>query len=656
MMKRRLPLFLAAWAGLATAQVPTAHGGHPARPAGGVPSPIAAMPSATPTLNKADLDAWLDGILPYAINTGDVAGAVVTVVKDGAVVTERGYGYSDVTARKPVDPKTTLFRPGSTSKLFTWTAVMQQVEHGKIDLDKDVNTYLDFKIPPFKGKPITMRQIMTHTAGFEEALSGLMAASSTDTPPSLDTVLKKWMPKRVYAPGTTPAYSNYAVMLAGYIVQRVSGEPYDAYIAHHVFGPLGMTHSTMVEPLPANLAPLMSKGYARASQPAKPFEVITFRPAGSATTSADDMTRFMIAHLDPDHNPLMKPQTMRMMHDTPLTILPMVNRMDLGFYEANLNGHRIISHGGDTQWFHSDLWLLPDDRTGIFFSMNSAGAGVTLLTLREALIAKFMDRYYPKGAGPLPSFQPRPGDAALLAGTYGESRASVSGFRKALDFFSQTTITANADGTLHAPGLFFNGLDGGPRDWVEIAPFVWKDRNSEEKLAAQVVDGRVTRLSVDVVSPFETFERVPWYLSTAWLNPVLAISMIGLLGLLLSAPAGWIARRSYAAPRRFVGPERRLYTATTLLGLATLVVLGCWAALVTSLKFQVLGTGTLLLQIATILAMPGFLILAAAFLAKGLTEKRRWPSLLLRGLVVLSAFFLLWGGIVFHLLSFGTDY
>jgi CubicO group peptidase (beta-lactamase class C family) len=455
---RRLTLVLAACASAAVAQVPPAATVRHAKLASGASASAPATHATSPTLTKPDVDAWLDGILPYALETGDVAGGVVAVVQDGKIVTERGYGYADVATRKPVDPKATLFRPGSTSKLFTWTAVMQQVEVGKIDLNKDVNTYLDFKIPPYEGKPITMRQIMTHTAGFEEALEGLMAASSTAAPPTLDAVLKRWIPKRVFAPGTTPAYSNYATMLAGYIVQRVSGEPYDQYIARHVFQPIGMSHSTMVEPLPAPLAAMMSNGYARASQPAKPYEVITFRPAGSATVSADDMARFMIAHLDPEHNALLKPQTMRMMHDSALTILPQVNRMELGFYEANLNGHRIIAHGGDTQWFHSYLWLLPDDRTGIFFSMNSAGAGTASLTIREALIARFMDRYFPAARTKTLAFTPRPADAAMLAGTYQESRRSESGLRRALNFFSQTTVTADAKGGLHIPRRLFRGL------------------------------------------------------------------------------------------------------------------------------------------------------------------------------------------------------
>ena len=102
-----------------------------------------ADPPAPPTdihaLTNADVDAWLDGFMPNALRQGDIAGAVVVVVKDGAVVSQKGYGFADVAAHKPVDPETTLFRPGSTSKLFTWTAVMQLVEQGKLDLDTDVN-------------------------------------------------------------------------------------------------------------------------------------------------------------------------------------------------------------------------------------------------------------------------------------------------------------------------------------------------------------------------------------------------------------------------------------------------------------------------------------------------------------------------------------
>ena len=184
------------------------------------PAAAAAAPVAQP-LTAADANSWLDGYLPYALKTNDIAGAVVVIVKDGEVLTERGYGYADVAAKKPIDPKLTLFRPGSVSKLFTWTAVMQLVEQGKIDLDADVNQYLDFRIPPREGKPVTMRNLMQHTAGFEEQAKGVI--SDNPQAPGFEVLLKAWVPQRVFAPGTTPAYSNYGASLAGYIVQRVSG-------------------------------------------------------------------------------------------------------------------------------------------------------------------------------------------------------------------------------------------------------------------------------------------------------------------------------------------------------------------------------------------------------------------------------------------------
>src|SRR5882672_4542683 len=149
-------------------------------------------PQATAvTLTADDVNAWLDGYMPYALHTGDLAGAVVAVVKDGKILTERGYGYSDVAKHTPVDPKLTLFRPGSVSKLVTWTAVMQQVEQGKIDLDADVNQYLDFKIPAREGKPVTMRNLMQHVAGFEEQGKDIMSADPKT--PTFDALLKQWV-------------------------------------------------------------------------------------------------------------------------------------------------------------------------------------------------------------------------------------------------------------------------------------------------------------------------------------------------------------------------------------------------------------------------------------------------------------------------------
>src|SRR6476659_3950574 len=338
----------------------------PAKAAEVVPQTQGVQPApAAPAdrLTATDLEAWLDGFMPYALEKNDVAGAVVVVVKDGKILLEKGYGYSDVAKRTLVDPERTLFRPGSVSKLFTWTAVMQLVEQGKIDLDKDVNTYLDFTIPPYQGKPVTIRNIMTHTAGFEEAIRGLIATDPKGIQPLGDT-LKYWVPARVYAPGSTSAYSNYATAVAGYIVQRVSGEPFDQYIAHHIFAPLGMQHSSFSQPLPPELRPLVSKGYEKASDgKPKAYEYINLAPAGSLAATGADMGRFMIAHLQNgayDGTRILREDTAIQMHTSATDTVNPLNRIMLGFYESSINGHRGIAHGGDTEWFHSDLQLFPD--------------------------------------------------------------------------------------------------------------------------------------------------------------------------------------------------------------------------------------------------------------------------------------------------------
>lgn len=189
---------------------------------------------AAPALTAADVEAFFDGMIPLQLEQREIAGVVVVIVYQGRVLFAKGYGYADVARKIPVSPQTTLFRPGSISKLFTWTAVMQLVEQGRLDLDRDVNEYLDFAIPPAYPQPITLRHILTHTPGFEDVLKNLFATDPAKLL-SLREYLVGQLPQRIYPPGVTVAYSNYATALAGYIVERVSGQPFAAYVAEHIF-------------------------------------------------------------------------------------------------------------------------------------------------------------------------------------------------------------------------------------------------------------------------------------------------------------------------------------------------------------------------------------------------------------------------------------
>src|SRR5256886_6560123 len=377
------------------------------RAQGPAPSPVILGPSPPPAqvpavapetspgaeLTKADFDTFLDVLIPAQLRNRNIAGAVVSVVKDGQVLFQKGYGYADFEAKQPVLPDQTLFRPGSISKLFTATAVMQLVEQGKLDLDRDVSGYLDFAIPKTYPEPVTLRQLLTHTAGFEDTLKNLFVAHESDLK-LLRAYLVNQMPARIFPPGKVPSYSNYGFTLAGYIVERVSGEKFERYIDNHILKPLRMTNSTFDQPLPPELAAQMSKGYLNAAKKPRDFEFVQAAPAGSLSTTAADMTRFMLAFLQDgsvDGVAILKPETVRQMETRQFELHPTINGLGFTFMEYSMNPVRAIAHGGDTVYFHSDMVLVPDHHIGYFISFNSLGKSVG--RGRGECLRTFMDGY-----------------------------------------------------------------------------------------------------------------------------------------------------------------------------------------------------------------------------------------------------------------------
>ena len=221
-----------------------------------------------------------------------------------------------------------------------------------------------------------------------------------------------------------PAYSNYATALAGSIEERVSGHPFDQYISENIFKPLHMDHSSFDQPLPSNLAPLMSGGYRLSSDDPQPFEVVNPFPAGSLSSSATDMAQFMMAHLQNGQLAdarILKPETAQLMHSRLFGLDDGTNAMCYGFYEESRNGQRIIGHGGDTVYFHSDLHLVLQKNVGFFVSYNSAGRGDG--QGRLDLWHAFLDRYYPY-TPPAATSSTAKDDAKAVAGTYMLSRRS----------------------------------------------------------------------------------------------------------------------------------------------------------------------------------------------------------------------------------------
>ena len=639
------------------------------------PSPLVpetTVPATTPdpanddgaqALTKTDIDAWLDGYMPYALHSGDIPGAVVTVVKDGKILTTKGYGYANVENRTPVVADKTLFRPGSVSKLVTWTAVMQMVEQGKIDLDEDVNTYLDFKIPPRNGQPVTTRQLMTHTAGFEERIKYLISSDPESVQP-LGAYLKKWVPERIFDAGTTPAYSNWGTALAGYLVERVSGTPFNDYVDQNIFTPLGMENSTLRQPLPDNLKADIATGYTLASGEAQDFEYVIPYPAGSMSATGTDMGRFMIAHLqggELDGKTILKPETAKMMHNSPLTIIPELNRMELGFFETNTNGRQVIAHLGDTQGFHTSLHLFRKENVGFYVSFNGAGKQGAVGTLRNAVFEDFADRYFPGNItdGKVDK-ETAAEHASMMAGLWQNSRRSESSFIAMAGLLGQTEVSVGPDGELVIPALLDKG--GAPRKWVEIAPFVWRDMNGEDRIAAVVKDGQVVRWSMDQMSPFMVFDRVPTSISSGWIMPLLFISLAIFMLTFVLWPVSALIRRKYSAPMLVEGKARKAYRWTRIFSFLVVVVLVGWAIAITAMFGDLENLSDSFDKWLWLLQIGGLIVFVGAVSVTGwnawLTwrDGRNWKSKLWNTLLFLAALFTLYFAYIFGLIGMTVSY
>jgi CubicO group peptidase (beta-lactamase class C family) len=616
---------------------------------------------ATPTagdqgrpITADDVNAWLDGLMPYALGKGDVPGAVVVVVKDGRILAERGFGLANRAKGRPVDPRSTLFRPGSISKLFTWTAVMQQVEQGKLNLDADVNRYLDFNIPPYEGKPVTLRNIMTHTAGFEEQVKSLIVVDQKQFVP-YEKLLKRWVPNRIYAPGAVPAYSNYATSLAGYMVQRVSGEPFDQYIERHIFAPLGMTRSTFRQPLPTNMRPMVAEGYVPGRDEPFGFELVSSAPAGALSSTGDDMARFMIAHLQNGAG-LLKPQTAQLMHSPANRSVPGLHGMALGFYEADINGRRAIAHAGDTSAFHSDMTLFPDEGVGLYISMNGPGKDAAAYTIRGTLLHGFADRYFPVRIKLAPlNPQTARENAEKLVGTWSSSRRAKSNFFSITELLSQARISVGKDGQLIAPA--FDVLQLKPSKWVAVGPMLWRDANGHELLGAKMVNGEPSQVSVGTVAPFTVLLPTPWYLNSAWLLPLLYASLAVLALTVVLWPTRALVRRRFSAAAPFGGPELRVYRWSRIAAVAILIALIAWVVLFSLLTDDV-DVSALLPVVGLISAVSfvgGFLVMAwYAYVAW--TGKWRWTGRVWSILLVIAAATVLHIAIAYHLMGLTTNF
>ncbi|TDP88927.1 CubicO group peptidase (beta-lactamase class C family) [Halanaerobium saccharolyticum] len=473
---------------------------------------ISSSSSAQSLEDLRSVESFFDGFLKSQIEEYKVPGVTISVVQDGEILFKKGYGYSDLENTQRVDADNTLFRPGSVSKLFIWTSIMQLVEQGKVDLNENVNEYLDFEIPneivnkdnTEDIKAITVMNLLNHNAGFEDKIKDLFVLTEADIKP-LGTYLREYMPARVYPAGREMAYSNYGSALAAYIVEKVSGMRFDEYVEANIFKPLNMNNSTFRQPVPAEIAGESSLGFAylNGAYHSDPFEYIQPYPVGALSSTAEDMAKFMLAHLNMGSyqgNRILSPETAADMHSQSFTHHSEFAGMAHGFIEMNYNGYRMITHGGDTFLFHSGLYLIPELNTGLFISYNGRDAAVA----RDLLIKSFMDRYFPdKNTNTVLSENSNFIKPELIEGKYIINRVNHTTYESITKYFSITNIEVDS-----SRNIIYNFM-GETNRLRQIEPGVFFDNESGNKLyAALNQEGEVDELWTN--SP-NVLKRASWY-------------------------------------------------------------------------------------------------------------------------------------------------
>lgn len=338
----------------------------------------AAQTSFVQTMSFDRIEKTIDNYMSQYIGKTTM-GAAIAVIKDGKIVFSKGYGYADKENQKKVNANSTVFEFASISKLFTWTAVMQQVEKGKIDLNGNILNYIPQEfVKKLKHKlsfetPITMLDLMNHTAGFEERYFDGDVFSQDKLSDNLEDALLKSMPKQVYKPRTVVAYSNFGAALAGYIVECVTGEKLYDYLEKNIFRVIGMT-STTANPRYEDISYIVdnkAKGYDSNLNKSS-WTYVDDYPDGSLNGTVTDLANFAIAFMK-DKTPIFEKQGIQNeLFTTTYQANSDMTGSAHGFWEYK-DGILYYQHGGAQSGFTSLMSFSPSTKTGLIILTNNAG-------------------------------------------------------------------------------------------------------------------------------------------------------------------------------------------------------------------------------------------------------------------------------------------
>lgn len=461
-----------------------------------------------------ELEAFTDDFFLKQMNLLQIPGLAFVMVKDGHLFLEKGYGYADLKHKTPVLPAETAFRMASVSKLFTATAIMQLYEQRKLDLHADVNTYLkQFQLEAAFGQPVTLHHLLTHTAGLTDSWKNSAVQREDELLP-VGQYLKSRVIKRSAPPGEVISYSNEGVDLMGHIIEEVSGQTFPDYMESHVLKPLGMKNSTFLQQAPAIGDVRQASGYTFWKGKHEPVSYDFYHgvPSGALTATAEDIARFMLAHLQKGHldkDDILQAGTIETMHRQQFTQNPKMPGMAYGFFESFDNGRRALMHEGSLPEATSLLYLLPEENIGFFVVFNlNAYSESRPHQLSVQFVNAFMDRYFPNeslhdNTEPFSSVSNQAGSVSAVEGAYRPTWIAQHEEQKLLNLFYQLRVQAEDNHTIQI----------GKKRYFQEAPLLWQSEDGEALTGfAITANGQSSYMFWDAPAPVtKSWKRSPWY-------------------------------------------------------------------------------------------------------------------------------------------------
>jgi CubicO group peptidase (beta-lactamase class C family) len=485
-----------------------------------------ATKSQTPSgISFDNLEEFIDDYVTGHIGQTS-PGLGVVLVKDGEIIFSKGYGYSDIEKGIKVDPSIIVFEYGSVSKLFVYTAIMQQVENGKLNLNTDIRTYLPegFLKKLRYEEPITLLNVMNHTAGFEDYLFDVVVTSGVHQ--NFEQTLQNSQPEQVYRPGTISAYSNYAVALAAFIVQNTVEKEFHKYISDEIFIPSGMSMTSAHPDLSDKFWLVKNKasGYYRSGNGTfgkGDWSYIPLYPVGSVNGTAEDLARFAISLMpvEGDSGVLFKKrETLDEMLSQSHAMGPGLTGFAHGFIEFD-GRYRGVGHGGNTAYFTAQLNVVPEERFGVIVLSNAANEMDLTEGLTKALMGENIDqKTFFEGILP---------DPGIVEGTYISARRPHNGFLKLYGFLSLLGVRKTGSDTIQL------SLGGQTGNYRQIAPYLYERVEADgsifkynfDSVYFEMEDGTVRRISGDFL-PLPSGYTLNWLMVD---GIIVAVSILFLL-------------------------------------------------------------------------------------------------------------------------------